>query len=201
MNNLIIGRSNKPFDEYLSQDHIKAGTTLVNEIKYRPVIYNEQPTRYKVSNTGNVLSLCGNRPRILTGRISYDGYHDVVLRIAGQPKSFRVHRLVAQSFIPNPDNLATVNHIDGNKLNNAVSNLQWMSQSDNMQHAFATGLCNISGESNGRAKLSAPQVQEIRKQLASGRPQKDIAAEFDVVMQTISKIKNGQCWKDVRTAA
>ena len=58
----------------------------------------------------------------------------------GKPKNCRVNRLVAQHFLPNPDNLPEVNHIDGNKENNHVSNLEWTDRSRNVKHSFDTGL-------------------------------------------------------------
>lgn len=67
-------------------------------------------------------------------RINNSGYARVSLRKDGKSKEFLVHRLVALAFIENPKNLATVNHIDGNKLNNSVENLEWLSLSDNIKH-------------------------------------------------------------------
>lgn len=61
------------------------------------------------------------------------GYWAVQLRKDGQGKSYYVHRLVALAFIPNPRNLETIDHIDGNKLNNDVSNLQWLSRTNNIR--------------------------------------------------------------------
>lgn len=171
------------------------------EIEWKPVIVDGQVTKYRVSNTGLIMSLHGRQPRIIKPRISYDGYHNAQLYIGGKPKTIKVHRIVALAFIPNPAGLPEVNHIDGNKLNNRVSNLQWISRKENMQHAYDTGLCDIKGEANGRSKLSLSDVRDIKRQLATGRLQKDIAREFNVVIQTISKIKNGECWAGVAAAA
>lgn len=59
------------------------------------------------------------------------------VKLSGKP--VYVHRVIADTFIPNPLNLPQVNHIDGNKCNNCVTNLEWVSQSDNIKHAFSTG--------------------------------------------------------------
>lgn len=67
-------------------------------------------------------------------------YEKVVLKINDKATMKYIHRLVAEAFIPNPQNKATVNHIDGNKMNNCVSNLEWATQSENNYHSYKTGL-------------------------------------------------------------
>lgn len=103
---------------------------------------------YEISDDGRVYSL----PRIssdgkrlrgreLKGGIYPNGYRFVILRDSiGKEARCLVHRLVATAFIYNPDNLPCVNHIDGNKLNNIVSNLEWCTHTQNVQHAIKTGL-------------------------------------------------------------
>jgi len=74
-----------------------------------------------------------------------------------------VHRLVAQTFIPNPLNLPEVNHIDGNKLNNCVDNLEWCTRSNNVKHAYNTGLNKgPQGVKSGNCKLSEKDIIDIR---------------------------------------
>ena len=87
-----------------------------------------------------IIDESGNIYRKLTPNESIQGYQRLGLRTKGKRKWFNVHRLVAQTFIPNPDNKPFVNHIDGNKSNNHVENLEWCNQSENMIHAFKTGL-------------------------------------------------------------
>lgn len=94
---------------------------------------------YQISNTGKVKSLYRNNERILIGDI-IKGYLRVELTKNKKIKKFLVHRLVAQAFIPNPENKPYVNHIDGNKENNNVSNLEWCTQRENINHAWETGL-------------------------------------------------------------
>jgi hypothetical protein len=93
---------------------------------------------YLVTVEGRVFSLKTMRFMKTTKRP--DGY--VYVRIAN--KTHRVHRLVAQTYIPNPENKPQVNHIDGNKANNMLCNLEWMTQSENIQHSFDIGLRPIS---------------------------------------------------------
>lgn len=75
------------------------------------------------------------------------GYHYVILQENGTKKKALVHRLIAMAFLNNPYNKSQVNHIDGNKLNNAVSNLEWCTQSENTIHAFKNGLMKVSKSS------------------------------------------------------
>jgi hypothetical protein len=76
-----------------------------------------------------------------------------------EPNSSSVHRLIAETFIPNPENKKVVNHIDGNTLNNAVTNLEWVTQSENMQHAISTGLINAETNKIKTDKLKVPVYQ------------------------------------------
>ena len=96
---------------------------------------------YEVSNEGRVRSLRFNRVLILKLRTLPTGY--VYAPLAG--KKATVHRLVAKAFIPNPNNYPTVNHIDGNKSNNCVENLEWCTQQYNNQHSLDTGLRKLKG--------------------------------------------------------
>lgn len=100
---------------------------------------------YQVSNHGNVRRIApvNGCPRCknLTPWIGERGYCNVTLNVSGSRKVFRVHRLVAEHFIGSPDAWQTdVNHIDGNKKNNTVSNLEWCTRSENMIHAYKMGL-------------------------------------------------------------
>lgn len=95
---------------------------------------------YLVSNLGRVKSLKNGKEKILSPFKASNGYLRVSLSIDGKQKNFAVHRLVAMAFIPNPKNKSQVNHIDGDKLNNCVENLEWVSSKENMRHAFRTGL-------------------------------------------------------------
>lgn len=82
-----------------------------------------------------------NKGEELKGKwIDNVGYYQIVLRKNKKRKYVRIHRLVAETFIPNPDNLPQVNHIDGNKLNNNVDNLEWCTNSENAQHGYDSNL-------------------------------------------------------------
>lgn len=123
-------------------------------LKYAPKYQTDIPDYkgyYQVSNYGNVRSL--NRVikektgetqtpkgRVLKQRINSGGYCYIGLRKNGTKATFAIHQLVAQSFVPNPNNKRTVNHIDGNKQNNRVANLEWATYSENLEHAYKARL-------------------------------------------------------------
>ena len=93
---------------------------------------------YQVSNLGNIKRLKDNY--IFKVNKNSRGYRVVTLTKNKKEKSITVHRLVAQAFIDNPYNFSQINHIDGNKLNNKIDNLEWCTASQNMQHAYKNGL-------------------------------------------------------------
>ena len=93
---------------------------------------------YSISSEGRVRNDETNKMKSMDS--TSDGYYKVDLYSNGKRTSVRVHRLVAEAFIPNPNELPQINHIDGNKENNNVKNLEWVNNSQNMIHAYRTGL-------------------------------------------------------------
>lgn len=100
---------------------------------------------YLIYEDGSIWNLVTDKE--LKGSISENGYKYYRLSKDGKKKMFYAHRLVAQHFLDNPDNLPVVNHKDGNKLNNNVSNLEWVTQSENVSHAHREGLISKSNSS------------------------------------------------------
>ena len=98
---------------------------------------------YLIRGNGDVYSLKRKKPRKLKPRDNGYGYLFVDLSKNGKTKVFKVHRLVAQAFIPNPCGFDTVDHIDGNKKNNYISNLQYLSRGDNARKYFGKPLKDI----------------------------------------------------------
>lgn len=123
---------------------------------------------YQISNKGRVRSIPrkGTRKNEIRS-ISYtlDGYAKVRMIYKGKDKTARVHRLVAEAFIPNIDGKETVNHIDGNKKNNCVDNLEWADRHEQMKHAYQNNLKKpMIGCLNGNSKFTNEQIEEIRKE-------------------------------------
>ena len=86
----------------------------------------------------------------LKPKIDKYGYETVVLTKNGKRKNYTVHKLVALAFLPNFKNKETINHIDGNKRNNNVNNLEWATMKENQQHKWLTGLANYKRDERGR---------------------------------------------------
>lgn len=123
-------------------------------------------------------------------------YYAVKLWVNGKVNHDFTHRLVASTFIPNPDNKPFVNHKDGNKLNNHVSNLEWVTRQENVDHAMLNGLVPaMIGVRNGRAILKEDQVVEIYNRLLNGEKSIELAREFGVEQTTIGNIKRRKEWK------
>lgn len=125
-------------------------------------------------------------------------YYAVPLVINGHATRRHVHRLVALTYIDNPENKPWVNHKDGNKLNNNVENLEWSTRQENTDHAVETGLWKPSkGEDNGRSLLNSEQVRDIYQRLSEGESNISLAREFGVEVTTISSIKRKVNWQDI----
>ena len=139
--------------------------------------------KYTVSSDGSVYSLKGIK-KMLVGKIAKSGYREVVISHLGKKKYLLVHRLVASTFLPNPNDYRTVNHKDGNKLNNNVSNLEWCSDSDNLIHARDNGLLNT--------KINNEIAEQIKKDTGTIR---EIAKKYGIGKTQVGYIKQGKRWQ------
>lgn len=134
---------------------------------------------YEISSLGNVRRAPSGR--ILKQNKNSYGYSHVGLSKEGKVKMICVHRLIANAFIPNPQNKPQVNHIDGNKSNNSISNLEWVSQKENIIHAFKTGLRKTSKinqyDLNGNFVKTYDTITEAGKNFSniSNRPNANIS--------------------------
>ena len=165
---------------------------------------------YLICEDGNVISLplrqwngkswWTSKERTLKPTILKIGYKAVVLHKNKKGKTTYIHRLLAEHFIPNPLNKKQVNHKDGNKLNNSLLNLEWVTHKENIQHAFKNGFMKIvgsMGEKNGSAKLDTKLVKEIRNKKGK-QTLKKTAIEFNISISNVWAIQNLKIWTHIK---
>lgn len=149
---------------------------------------------YQISTFARIKSLKNGRVRIMKPFFTRE-YMQIELYQDSKGKTFHVHRLVAETFIPNPDNLPEVNHRDGQKYNNHVSNLEWVTHAQNMRHAVDTGLqVVIHGEDHKKAVLTNADAAYIREN-PDGLTGVELAEKFGVMPAIISNIQIGRSYK------
>lgn len=161
---------------------------------------------YEISDHGRVKSYKRSKPFILrpqkAGR-NGSKYHTVTLYKDGKPHVEYVHRLVLKTFVGEPPkDKPQTNHIDGDRLNNHLSNLEWVSCKENMEHAWRIGLITIEDilkrEGAGRQKMfTDDEAREIYQRAVFGELSKDLAEEFGCHVATIQSIKAGRAYTDV----
>lgn len=165
---------------------------------------------YAVSNLGRLKSLqrkiirSDGKPYSVKEKIIHPhitkGYAQATLSYLGKKYYVGVHRLVALAFIPNLQNKPEINHIDGNKLNNCVSNLEWVTESENVRHAFNTGLRKTC---YGNRKLTDDDIKFIKDTYKNRTSRfwgkKKIAEDLGISMSAIDFIIQGKTWKNVNS--
>ena len=148
---------------------------------------------YLCNENGEIYSLLRNK--ILKGR-SLKGYKRVALMKDGKTIDVLVHRLIAQTFLPNPENKPYINHIDGDKTNNSVSNLEWCTQKENVQHAIETGLKDDRGTHSSRASCNEEKLKEIRSLISEGKRNEEIAKVVGVSKDVVRYIRCNRTYKE-----
>lgn len=160
---------------------------------------------YQISNLGNVRSFKAVSKGGNLKPVYRKGYLTVTLRKNGVSKIHSIHRLIATAFIPNPDNLPVINHIDGNRGNNDISNLEWCTQLENMRHAFKTGLIKhkpltdeqkLKVSTTTKEAMSRPEIKEKMRQLAKGKVGVKSARHKEVI-----NLDTGETFISVREAS
>lgn len=159
---------------------------------------------YQASESGKIKSLTRNKcdtvgrnrifPETILEPINRRGYSHVSLYTT-KLRIRRVNRLVALTFIPNPENKSQVNHINGVKSDDRVINLEWATDKENKAHAFATGLKRgRRGEESNFSKLKSEDVLIIR---TSNESAKSLSVKHNVSISLISQIKNNKIWQHI----
>lgn len=146
---------------------------------------------YEASHKGEIRNK--KTGKILHQFLGKDGY----LRIQIAGKTRLVHRIIADTYLRKIDEKNFVNHMDGDKQNNNVGNLEWVTRSENMVHAYTHGLKNSTGTNNGRSKLKMSDVVFIRENYVPGDKEfgaTALAKKYGVARQTISAVASGQNW-------
>ena len=168
-------------------------------------------SRYGATRSGKIWSypkkqgkdMYLSRGKFLSPSIA-SGYKRVTLTVGKKKVSYSVHRLIAITFLNNKENTRTVNHIDGDKLNNNVSNLEWATYSENHKHAFKNGLMKISDRCKEQAKknihkavlknrkLSIDDASEICEAYDTGLFScRELSIPFKVSTKTINNLVRG----------
>lgn len=157
--------------------------------------------KYAVSDCGQVINCQTGRvlrpDQTTTNRGKAQTYYRVNLFVNNKGYKFAVHRLVAMAFLPNPDNKPEVNHIDGDRSNNQASNLEWVTKSENMQHAAKTGLAS-AGSMNGMSKYTEAQIQQVLQCSAAGLSRKEVSEITGVSISMIKDVRMGRAWTHVQ---
>lgn len=160
-----------------------------------PVLNFEK--RFQISNHGRLITVNGKYLgiRFINPFMSSLGYYEISLRQTPLNRKVRIHTLVAEHFCTGKTNeICWVNHIDGNKLNNHHTNLEWVTPGDNVRHAVRTGLMDVKGVRHFNNKLTEQQVIELRHRASLGQTHKSIAAIFGINRRHVGDIVNGGCW-------
>lgn len=148
--------------------------------------------RYYCDKLGNVFSLVSGSSKKLKPSLKSNGYHSVCLYKDGKQSTRSIHRLVMESFHGKSE--LEVNHKNGDRLDNRLSNLEFVTKTDNENHARKILGKNFRGERNGQSKLKKSEVLQIKKLAQDGVRYNDISAEFGISIAQISRIKNNKRW-------
>ena len=159
-------------------------------------------SNHQVSNLGRVKSLNYAKQgyeKILTPLKRGDGRLMIGFRKNGKYTQRRIHRLVAKTFISNPENKPQINHKNGIVTDNRIENLEWCTQSENMKHAYLNGLKSNIGDNCPARKLNSKIVKEIRQKYSKNRikTQQEIADEYRINRTVIRDILNYNTWQEV----
>lgn len=167
-----------------------------------PLKFRNLKNNYMINNYGQVWHK--EHLKLKSTYLNDSGYPCCSLTINGKDYTVTIHRLVVMTFIPNPENKPCVNHINGNKENNSVKNLEWVTHKENTKHAIDTGLFNPKSTENrarginaGKNIYNEKQIREVCELLQKGYGATKISRMTDVSADNIWSIKNGENWKHI----
>lgn len=151
---------------------------------------------YLASTKGQIGSIKNGHFKVISQRSHNKGYNRVDLWYENQSKYYLVHKLVTLAFYGKRPKNKEVNHINTNKKDNRLENLEYVTKKENMQHAFRNGLYDKNiGEESNLAKLSNKNVKRIKQLLLENNSPKKISKMYNVHYATIGAIKAGRIWK------
>lgn len=163
-------------------------------------IVNLNGIDYLVREDGKIFST--NRlnkdgtPKEIKQRLDKYGYYVITYGTENNRKCKTVHRIIGETFMPNDDENLEIDHIDNNKLNNNLSNLQWVTHHDNASKIpFERRSICRKGSKNGRAKLNEQMVSEIRRMYKNGVSKKQICSQYPCSFSNLDNIINYKSWK------
>ena len=177
----------------------------INELKStecKKIIIDGIKTNYTITTEGHVISdnyaRTGKR-KYLSEAMDEDGYCRVILYINKKARCLQVHRLVALMFIPNPENKAEVNHKNGITWDNRVSNLEWVTQHENIIHAWKNGLASASTcDKHPNSVYSNKQIKKVCKHLEENKlSMREISKKTLVSYTVVKQIRNHIIWNDI----
>lgn len=172
----------------------------MNKEIWKPVFGYEDT--YQVSNYGRVKRfekvLTNSLQKVIRNNGSSPYFRlKVNLWKNNKYKTYKIHRLVAQAFIPNPENKPQVNHVDNNSLNNHVSNLEWCTNKENIHHAMKQGRMN-RGINNGMSKLNEKEIKEIRSFCNPSYKEKILLSKkYCISYSYLNTILRKETWKHI----
>lgn len=146
---------------------------------------------YKIKENGDIFNKYGEQLKTFVAK---NGYLLCFLYIGGVRKAMLHHRLIAKKFIPNPENKPYVNHINGDKTDNRVSNLEWVTPKENAQHSIK--VLNKINKGGDQPKLNRLKAELIRHFYRLGKNKSELAREYGVQRTSISKIINYKSYKE-----
>jgi len=187
---------------------------MANTFVFEPTEWTEVPTYegFYINKNGELLKKPTEKhERNIHGKFSFYTKYKIYkpypkaeylqfnIVVNGESTTLKQHRALALAFIPNPNNHTQVNHINGDKHNNNLSNLEWVTPSENVLHSYRIGLASNKGERHPLSLLKDQDVREIRELLSDKKlKQHQIGALYGVKHDTISRIKTGSHWSHVK---